>query len=87
MFTIVGLQEEELDESGKQIEPPGFHLLQLAYADDIRELAWDPAPWCQREVDDDDPGKPVVKHVLALMKRIKLKFDPDDYANPGWLTA
>jgi len=29
-------QMEELDENNAQIEPPGFHLIPLPFADDIR---------------------------------------------------
>ncbi len=31
-------QDEELDESGQQVCPPGFHLIYLPFADDFRQI-------------------------------------------------
>ena len=38
------LQEEELDEQHVQISPPGFHLIFLPFADDLRKLSYDDTP-------------------------------------------
>lgn len=38
----VRIQAEKLNSAGVQIEPPGIHLCQLPFADDIRELGVEP---------------------------------------------
>jgi ATP-dependent DNA helicase 2 subunit 1 len=37
-------QEEELDDDGLQVNPPGFHLIPLPFSDDIREVRAEPQP-------------------------------------------
>ena len=38
------MQEEEKDESGVQVTPPGFHAIYLPFAEDMRSLNIDPTP-------------------------------------------
>ena len=38
------MQEEEKDESGVQVTPPGFHAIYLPYAEDMRSLTIEPTP-------------------------------------------
>ena len=38
------LQKEELDEHNNQATPPGFHLVFLPFADDLRKLKYEEAP-------------------------------------------
>ena len=38
------MQEEEKDESGVQVTPPGFHAIYLPFAEDMRSLTIDPTP-------------------------------------------
>ena len=38
------VKEEELDEQHVQISPPGFHLIFLPFADDLRKLSYDGTP-------------------------------------------
>ena len=37
------LQAEQLDGDGNQALPPGFHLVYLPFADDMRKLTYEPA--------------------------------------------
>lgn len=50
-------QEEQLDDNGQQSEPPGFHLLQLAFADDIRDKGIKQTKFCRKPGQDED-GEP-----------------------------
>ena len=38
MYNHILLQKEVLDEDGSQLIPPGFHVIQLPFADDLRSL-------------------------------------------------
>ena len=35
------LQEEKLDESNVQVAPPGFHVIFLPFAEDLRKLQFE----------------------------------------------
>lgn len=37
LITKIWIQEEELDQDGVQITPPGMHLIPLPFADEIRD--------------------------------------------------
>ena len=37
-MNFFSLKEEELDEQNVQISPPGFHVIFLPFADDLRKL-------------------------------------------------
>jgi hypothetical protein len=54
LVLIVPQQErtENDDPEGKQLEPPGFHLIQLAYADDMRGINVASSIPCATEADD-----------------------------------
>ena len=43
-FTVFYVQEEELDEHNVQLSPPGFHLIFLPFADDLRKLSYEDTP-------------------------------------------
>ena len=40
----LALQKEELDEHNNQATPPGFHLVFLPFADDLRKLRYEETP-------------------------------------------
>lgn len=44
--------QEEIVEHGHQVEPPGFHLIQLAFADDIRDNTLTQTTFCYQPVPD-----------------------------------
>ena len=37
-------QEEELDETNVQVSPPGFHVIFLPFAEDLRKLHYEETP-------------------------------------------
>lgn len=57
-------QEEEVDEDGTQLEPPGIHVLVLPFADDIRELPLQPPP--------PPPSDEAVEAAVDVVKRMDL---------------
>lgn len=75
-------QAEKLDEIGTQIKPPGFNMIILPFADDIRHLRFN-------EDDEEEASAIVASHeqvdkAKALINKLALpgRFDPDSYDNP-----
>lgn len=68
-------QAEEFDpEDGSQLRPPGFHVIYLPYADDIREI-----------VLDEEPAKATHDQIIAakkLVKTLRIRFDSRNFENP-----
>ncbi len=73
-FAALLPQEEILDSDGTQNTPPGFHVIYLPYADDIRNLKLDPTPKATTDQ--------VVK-AKKLVKTLRIKFDSRNFENPG----
>ncbi|XP_048130782.1 ATP-dependent DNA helicase 2 subunit KU70 isoform X1 [Rhodamnia argentea] len=73
--------QEEIIDSGGQVEPPGMHMICLPYSDDIRhaeELHSGTNAAIPRANEDQ------IKKAAALIKRIDLKdFSVYQFANPG----
>ncbi|XP_028409501.1 X-ray repair cross-complementing protein 6-like, partial [Dendronephthya gigantea] len=67
-------QEEELDEQNVQVSPPGFHLIFLPFADDLRKLSYEDAP----RANDDQ-----VEKAKDIIKALTSTFDPLDIENPS----
>ncbi|KAI9282083.1 SPOC like C-terminal domain-containing protein [Umbelopsis sp. AD052] len=69
-------QEEALDKQGVQVRPPGFHVIIMPYADDIRPVPVDRLP---TEATDEQ-----IDAVKAFVEKLALKgrFDPLVYENP-----
>ncbi|CAB4011678.1 X-ray repair cross-complementing 6-like, partial [Paramuricea clavata] len=67
-------QEEELDEQNVQVSPPGFHLIFLPFADDLRKLSYDDTP----RANDDQ-----VEKAKEIIKTLTSNFDPLDIENPS----
>lgn len=70
-------QEEVLDEDGAQERPPGFHMIPLPFADDIR-AAPDAAESSLRASDN------LVQAAAAWIKKVRIQkgYVPDAYPNP-----
>eukprot|EP00090_Calanus_glacialis_P040227 TRINITY_DN7011_c0_g1_i1.p1 TRINITY_DN7011_c0_g1~~TRINITY_DN7011_c0_g1_i1.p1 ORF type:complete len:605 (+),score=238.41 TRINITY_DN7011_c0_g1_i1:38-1852(+) len=66
-LTYIGLlpQEEEVDEAGTQMKPPGFHVIFLPFIDDIRRL---PLPKLPQE----NPPE-AVEAAKEVIKKLRLK--------------
>jgi ATP-dependent DNA helicase 2 subunit 1 len=72
-FVALIPQEEELNESGVQTTPPGFHVIFLPYADDLRKLNLDPAPKADEQ--QIEKGKEIIR-------KLQFKFDSENFGNP-----
>ncbi|KAI9252347.1 SPOC like C-terminal domain-containing protein [Phascolomyces articulosus] len=69
-------QKETLNENGIQTQPPGFCLIRLPYADDIRDM---PPAVTERASDEQVEAAGQVLDKLYLDKM----YDPADYENPS----
>jgi hypothetical protein len=65
-----------LDNQHEQVRPPGFHVIVMPYADDIR-----PVPPVQGHEANDEQ----IDAAKAFVERLSIKgrFDPLVYENPG----
>lgn len=65
---------ETLDDDGVQVEPPGFHIIWLPFADDIRSLKIEPRAAEVKEA-----------HTLKakqIIKKLTIDFDSNNFENP-----
>lgn len=71
-------QVSEFDEEGNQLKSPGFHMIILPFADDLRHLRFNKEE--ARKVAPND----LVDKAKAVISKLTLKgsFDPDLYDNP-----
>ena len=69
-------QEEVLDKQGVQVRPPGFHVIIMPYADDIRPV---PVDRLAAEATDEQ-----IDAAKAFVEKLALKgrFNPLVYENP-----
>ncbi|GAA6064690.1 hypothetical protein JCM10212_002408 [Sporobolomyces blumeae] len=78
-------QKEQLNEAGVQILPPGLHLCQLPFADDIRALDIGQTLTCF-QVDEDgefSEEQPAVDTAKNIVKYLTKRYNPDAYPNPA----
>ncbi|KAJ4461239.1 putative X-ray repair cross-complementing protein 5 [Paratrimastix pyriformis] len=68
------IAEERLREDGSQLSPPGFSIIALPWADDIRDLKVDPSP--------EKPTRDQVMKAKAMISKLTIDFSSDDFANP-----
>lgn len=73
-FVALVPQLEQVDSDGVQRVPPGFNMIFLPFADDIRNLRFDPQPIANPET--------IVK-AKALVDKLKINFDINTFENPG----
>ncbi|GAA5955966.1 hypothetical protein JCM21900_002633 [Sporobolomyces salmonicolor] len=81
-------QAEELNKNGVQVRPPGIHVCQLPFADDIRGLGFTrtttvlnaPDPDAD---DDEEPAQPAVDLAIKIIAKLTKKYKPDVYPNPA----
>jgi ATP-dependent DNA helicase 2 subunit 1 len=67
-------QRETADDDGTQLFPPGWHVIYLPFADDIRTLELPPPG----VFDADD-----VKAAKAMIKKLRIRFDSSRFENPA----
>lgn len=73
-FVALIPQEEELDEQNVQISPPGFHVIFLPFADDLRKLDY---PDTLKANDDQ------VEKAKEIIKALTKDFHVSDVENPS----
>ncbi|BGP41099.1 ATP-dependent DNA helicase II subunit 1 [Rhodotorula kratochvilovae] len=79
-------QEEKLNAVGVQVAPPGIHLCQLPFADDMRDLGVDSTYTIMRAPEEDEdeiPEQPEVELVKKITKYFSKPYNPDAYPNPA----
>jgi len=67
-------QEEEIDEHGLQLKPPGFHVVYLPYADDIRKVKIEEHPKAEEQQID---------KMKEIIDKLKFTYTPDAFENPS----
>jgi ATP-dependent DNA helicase 2 subunit 1 len=73
-FVALLPQLEQLDAEQCQVLPPGFHVIFLPFADDIRALKFEPAPIAPVEL---------VQQAKAVVNSMRLKVASDSIENPA----
>eukprot|EP01126_Amoeba_proteus_P062495 TRINITY_DN8508_c0_g1_i6.p1 TRINITY_DN8508_c0_g1~~TRINITY_DN8508_c0_g1_i6.p1 ORF type:complete len:284 (-),score=66.18 TRINITY_DN8508_c0_g1_i6:86-937(-) len=73
-FAALLPQKEVLDDDGAQIEPPGFHVIFLPFADDLRDIAVPEMPKSTKEH---------VTLAKAVVKTLRINFDSNNFENPS----
>ncbi|XP_019370638.1 PREDICTED: X-ray repair cross-complementing protein 6 isoform X2 [Gavialis gangeticus] len=72
-FVAMIPQEEELDEQNVQTASPGFHLIFLPYADDIRKIDFtEKVPANEEQVDK----------MKEIVQKLRFKYRSDSFENP-----
>jgi ATP-dependent DNA helicase 2 subunit 1 len=91
---LMSIQAEKLDADGAQVDPPGFHLQPLPFADDVRGAALESAfrgtricslCWC-RLLLLCSAGEKLKEAARTMIGKLTLKngaYQPDSYPNPG----
>ncbi|XP_020376347.2 X-ray repair cross-complementing protein 6 [Rhincodon typus] len=72
-FVAMVPQEEQLDDQKMQIIPPGFHLIFLPYADDIRKV-----DFTEKAVANEDQ----IEKMKLIVQKLRFKYRPESFENP-----
>jgi len=73
-FVALLPQEEEFEDDGTQKTPPGFHLIYLPFADDIRHISTEPI--IKANLDQIIAAK-------KMTRALRIKFDSRNFENPA----
>ncbi|GAA5974908.1 hypothetical protein JCM5350_004498 [Sporobolomyces pararoseus] len=78
-------QEEKLNEAGVQVLPPGIHLCQLPFADDIRDLGIGRTLSCLLADENGEmlDKQPAVDMAKKIIKNLTKAYKPDLFPNPS----
>ncbi|XP_075038904.1 X-ray repair cross-complementing protein 6 [Mixophyes fleayi] len=72
-FVALVPQEEKLDEENVQVKPPGFNLIFIPFADDVRKIDYpDPIPANDEQVDK----------MKEIVQKLRFKYRSDAFENP-----
>jgi ATP-dependent DNA helicase 2 subunit 1 len=69
--------EEKQDEDGSQIQPPGFHVIYLPYADGFRKLT------VEKPKDAKEADEQMISVAKKIAKKINFNFDSMNFDNPA----
>ncbi|XP_078061471.1 X-ray repair cross-complementing protein 5-like [Mustelus asterias] len=72
-FVALVPQEEALDDQKVQTIPPGFHLIFLHYADDVRKIGF-----TEKRVASEDQ----IKKMKSVVQKLRFKYRPESFENP-----
>ncbi|XP_078060610.1 X-ray repair cross-complementing protein 5-like [Mustelus asterias] len=72
-FVALVPQEEALDDQKVQTIPPGFHLIYLPYADDVRKIGF-----TEKRVASEDQ----IKKMKSVVQKLRFKYRPESFENP-----
>ncbi|KAI5476030.1 ATP-dependent DNA helicase 2 subunit 1 [Pseudohyphozyma bogoriensis] len=72
-------QVETLTDSGLTADPPGIHICQLPFADDVRALNID----SMDSVYERDDGVDLVNAAKDMIKKLRKKYVPAEHPNPA----
>jgi len=83
-FCALVPQDEKTDEDGFQV-PPGFQLIFLPYADDVKDLEpiLEAAGMDDQAVNVDDLSRKEVDSAKLMVKNLAIKFDSRNFENPS----
>eukprot|EP01012_Entosiphon_sulcatum_P028877 TRINITY_DN3503_c0_g1_i1.p1 TRINITY_DN3503_c0_g1~~TRINITY_DN3503_c0_g1_i1.p1 ORF type:complete len:719 (-),score=114.09 TRINITY_DN3503_c0_g1_i1:1235-3367(-) len=73
-FVALLPQAEVLDPSGGQVEPPGMVVIDLPFADDLRELNLDTVT---------PASDPQIQAAKKVISRLTIEYDPNEFENPA----
>ncbi|CAK8674751.1 unnamed protein product [Clavelina lepadiformis] len=69
-------QDEEINpETSEQITPPGFYVIFLPFADDIREVDFEP--------EQPKPTNEQIEAAENLVRKLKFTYNPESFDNPA----
>ncbi|XP_078063502.1 X-ray repair cross-complementing protein 5-like, partial [Mustelus asterias] len=72
-FVALVPQEEALDDQKVQTIPPGFHLIYLPYADDVRKIGF-----TEKRVASEDQ----IEKMKSVVQKLRFKYRPESFENP-----
>ncbi|XP_078060896.1 X-ray repair cross-complementing protein 5-like isoform X2 [Mustelus asterias] len=72
-FVALVPQEEALDDQKVQTIPPGFHLIFLPYADDVRKIGF-----TEKRVASEDQ----IEKMKFVVQKLRFKYRPESFENP-----
>lgn len=72
-FVALLPQEEELDEHNVQTRPPGFHVIFLPFADDIRKVKFDETPKASGQQ---------IEAAKEVIKKLQFTYSSESFENP-----
>ncbi|KJE94457.1 ATP-dependent DNA helicase II 70 kDa subunit [Capsaspora owczarzaki ATCC 30864] len=73
-FVALVPQLEVFDANHVQLQPPGFHVIYLPFADDLRSLQYEENEMC---------GKSLIVTASDIIKKLTFSFSPWDFENPN----